>query len=127
MVRTLVASSDNDWKVISSAALERVGSAVDYALDGNEALSLLHTRHYDIVAVDDTLPDMAPVEFVLNVQELTSNEPTIVVGGKDLWKLQKIWRRFESLFFGTNSEMQAMLMEAVQKVIAPGKEKRGHK
>lgn len=81
--KTLVLVVDdklNDREVLK-AALEDKGYNVASAKDGNEAISMVKSRHYDIIFMDVVLPGMDGIETFERVKQIDPDATVIMVTG----------------------------------------------
>src|SRR3989304_6272608 len=61
--------------------LERMGYKVDLAVDSNQGLKQYQASSYDVLIVDQTLPEGSGLDFVRKIAMLGSLPPAIMVTG----------------------------------------------
>lgn len=88
--RALVVTRNDSWGNTCISAFERQGYAVDRAVSGVEAMGLMHKKGYSYVAVDDSLPDLDPIEFGLGTRETAQSQPKLLVGLHRVSALRRI-------------------------------------
>ncbi len=83
-------------------------------------MDLLRTNAYGLILLDDTLPNLGLIEFVLSVHDLAANDPVTMVGGRNLEKLQRVWRHCQVYFAGNKQRVIEKIPEAVERVDESG-------
>lgn len=114
----LVVTADDRWKDSCTRAFIRKGCVVTTVKDGQQALDILQRHSFDIVADDDSYPDMGPLEFTFNVRDVAANEPVILLGGTDLEQFEYVWTRWKVFFAGPKQEVIAIIPASVEKVLS---------
>jgi len=98
--RVLIATRDASWFELCKRIAEEHACHVDCSLTGFEALYQLEHMHYEVLIVDDTLPDLQPLEFVLNARDVVKNRLMVLVAGRDLVRYKSIWPKCKTTFTG---------------------------
>lgn len=80
-VRVLYIEDDPGQARIFQKKLEKSGYFVDVAENGTEGLSRCTESDYDVVAVDQTMPDMDGLEVIRRLSSLEPRPPAIMVTG----------------------------------------------
>jgi CheY-like chemotaxis protein/GAF domain-containing protein len=81
MKRILVADSDGTVRRAAHELLGRYGCAVETAHNGEEALLMVRTFHYDAVIADIRLPDMNGADCFKRIRETHEHLPVILMTG----------------------------------------------
>jgi CheY-like chemotaxis protein len=81
MKRILVADSDGTVRRAAHELLGRYGCAVETAHNGEEALLMARTFHYDAVIADIRLPDMNGADCFRRIRETHEHLPVILMTG----------------------------------------------
>jgi CheY-like chemotaxis protein len=79
--RVLLADSDQDIRRSAHELLGPCGCIVETARDGNEALLMARTFHYDAAIIDIRLPDMGGAEIYRRLKELAPQLPVMLMTG----------------------------------------------
>jgi CheY-like chemotaxis protein len=79
--RILVVDSDESVRRAAHALLGRFGCEVETAHDGDEALLMARSFHYDAVLVDIRLPDMNGYECFMKLREIHEHLEVILMTG----------------------------------------------
>jgi CheY-like chemotaxis protein len=79
--RLLVADSEAEVRIAAHELLGRYGCLVETAHDGEEALLMIRSTHYDAVLADIRLPDMNGGEFYQRVRDIHEHLPIILMTG----------------------------------------------
>ena len=108
-LRVLVVATDKKWRDSYIEAFLAEGCEVKTVPDGMEALECLHKLLFDVVVADDSCCNMDPMEFMFNVKDLASNEPIIMLGGKDLDGFEFVWKHSKVFFAGPKNELLSMV------------------
>jgi len=111
--KALVATADSGWLERCTRAFIGEGWNVHVASAGQEALDLLRKHLFDFVVVDESFSDMGLVEFSLNVRDIASNRPVTLVGGNNLSRLQRVWRRCDVYFAGPKDQVLDIIRQTV--------------
>ena len=79
MATILVVDDDPDIRTLMEAILEAAGHNVTLAADGQEALSKLKRRSYDLIVLDIMMPSMSGYEVLEQIRAIPSRASTPVV------------------------------------------------
>jgi CheY-like chemotaxis protein len=79
MATILVVDDDPDIRTLMEAILEPAGHSVTMAADGQEALSKLKRRSYDLIILDIMMPTMSGYEVLEQIRAIPSRASTPVV------------------------------------------------
>jgi CheY-like chemotaxis protein len=79
--RILVVDNDEAVRDQAHAALGQIGCEVETAHNGEEALLMARTFHYDVVIVDIRLPDMSGYECFVALRNINEHLPVILMTG----------------------------------------------
>ncbi len=79
--RILVVDSDESVRIAAHELLGRFGCEVETAHDGQEALLMVRTFHYDAVIADIRLPDMTGYECFHRIREIHEHLSVILMTG----------------------------------------------
>lgn len=60
---------------------------------GADALDMLRKRRYELIMVDDSVPDQSPLEFCLNATDIVPNAPTLMVASGNFTPVRAIWEK----------------------------------
>jgi len=84
--RILVVDDDVMLREMHTSVFEDEDYLVDSAADGLEALALLSTQHYDLLATDMFMPELNGFELIIKCQKEYPELKTLLLsgGGKDL-------------------------------------------
>ncbi len=115
-LKVLIASCDAGWRDSCAAALGRKAHEIRTSKAGFTALGLLRRNMYGLILLDDTLPDLGLIEFVLNVHDLAANNPVTMVGGRNVDNLQRVWRHCNVYFAGNKPRVVEKIPEALEEV-----------
>lgn len=77
--RILVVDDESLMRQFLAEALQRKGYAVDVAINGKEALSLLKKQTYDLVITDMKMPDLTGIDLLRKVKELSSQTLVLIM------------------------------------------------
>ena len=91
--KALVVEDDAVTRTLLAQLLESLDCDVDLAIEGEEALALLLTHHYDVVLLDIMLPAMTGIEVM---EALRREKPRvlgciIVVTGLDVREIRSLF------------------------------------
>ncbi len=111
--KALVASADKAWQDDCAARFAHSGCDVHIVAAGLDALDLLRRHQYDIIALDNSFPDMNAIEFTLNIKDLAVNGPLTLVGDEEMEKHRCIRRRCNAYFIGPKDCLPAHIYQAV--------------
>ena len=76
--RILVADGDREIRRSAHELLGRLGCIVETAHDGEEALRMSRTFHYDVVLADIRLPDLSGSQIFRSLKEIRADMPVIL-------------------------------------------------
>lgn len=79
--RILVVDNEEAVRDQAHAALGQIGCEVETAHNGEEALLMARTFHYDVVIVDIRLPDMSGYECFVALRNINEHLPVILMTG----------------------------------------------
>ena len=84
--RILVVDDDTMLREMHASVFEDEGYLVDSASNGIEALALLSTQHYDLLATDMFMPELNGFDLIIKCQKDYPKLKTILLsgGGKGL-------------------------------------------
>ena len=68
-IRALVVDDNQMNRLIAQRLLERLGVAVEIACDGREALDVLGSRSFDVVFMDQHMPEMDGIEATREIRK----------------------------------------------------------
>jgi two-component system nitrogen regulation response regulator GlnG len=68
--KILVADDEESMRWVLSKALKRKGFSVDLAKDGDEALKMIQSAHYDMAILDIKMPGLSGLELLDQIREL---------------------------------------------------------
>ncbi len=74
----LVVDDEKLLLLTTKIILQRAGYQVTTALDGYEALRLLHSKHYTLVIVDLRMPGLDGMDLILEIRKTHPNMPIVV-------------------------------------------------
>lgn len=77
--RILLAEDEPINQEVSSALLEEAGLQVDLAEDGEKAVSMARTQHYDIILMDIQMPLLNGIEATRAIRALPGKETTPIL------------------------------------------------
>ncbi|NMC75005.1 MAG: sigma-54-dependent Fis family transcriptional regulator [Geobacteraceae bacterium] len=76
--RILVADDEESMRWVLSKALKRKGFTVDLARDGDEALEMIQTAHYDLAILDIKMPGLSGLDLLERAREV-KNDLLVVI------------------------------------------------
>lgn len=79
--RILVVDNDQSVRDHAHAALGQIGCEIETAHNGEEALLMARSFHYDVVLVDIRLPDMNGYECFMQLRAINEHLPVILMTG----------------------------------------------
>ncbi len=82
MFDIMVVDDNTNTVKLMNAVLKRAGYNVVSAYDGKEALSLLDTKHVDLILLDIMMPNMDGFELASLIREAGMNIPIIMITAK---------------------------------------------
>ena len=59
--------------------LQQKGYSVDTATDGEDALGMLETKHYDIIFLDENMPGLSGIETLVRIKEHDQDVPVVMI------------------------------------------------
>lgn len=80
----LIADDDDISLLLLRSVLTGFGLRADYAKDGAAALKMYHEKHYDLMVLDNEMPEMNGLEVVAKIREKDSDIPIVLLSGIDL-------------------------------------------
>ena len=80
-IRILYMEDDIGLARLLQKKLERAGYFVDLAHDGAEGLAMFQAGHYDVLAIDQKMPNYDGIEVIRMLAESDSLPPTIMITG----------------------------------------------
>ena len=113
-LKALLATADDDWRVVFADELIGKGCDVHTASSGLEAIDLVRKHRYDLVVVDQSLDDDGEVELVFNLRDLSADMPIVVLSGAHVEQRQRIWQRCGVFFAGPRARAMRKMGEAVE-------------
>ncbi|MFH1925682.1 MAG: response regulator [Chloroflexota bacterium] len=118
--KTLVLVVDDHFadRETLKAILEEKGYRVATAADGNEAIEMVRSRHYDIIFLDVRLPDMTGFETFEQVKKIDPQATVIMMTGyaeEDLIKSAVEAGAYTCLYKPFDMEKVITLVEAVSR------------
>ncbi len=69
-IRVLITEDNPTAAMVVAGALKRLGCSVEHASDGNEALTMLTSKDYDIIFMDIGLPDITGLDACRQIRKL---------------------------------------------------------
>jgi signal transduction histidine kinase/HPt (histidine-containing phosphotransfer) domain-containing protein len=78
-VRVLVAEDNEANRLVASIMLDRIGVQADYVSNGNDAVQMLFSRHYDVVLMDCHMPVMDGFEATRMIRRLETKSQRHVI------------------------------------------------
>ena len=81
MATILLAEDDESMRQFLAKALERAGHEVISASQGDEALTELHLRHFDLLLTDIVMPVMDGIELARRGSEIDPNMKIMFITG----------------------------------------------
>ncbi len=70
LTKILVADDEESMRWVLSKALKRKGFSVDLAKDGDEALRMIQSSHYDMAILDIKMPGLSGLDLLDQIREL---------------------------------------------------------
>jgi len=77
--KILVADDEESMRWVLSKALKRKGFNVDLAKDGDEALGMLQTTHYDLAILDIKMPGLSGLDLLDRAREARSDLLVVIM------------------------------------------------
>lgn len=79
MARILVLEDDPDLRLLLRLVLERDGHVVVEAADGKQGLWALSSSPYDLVTLDNSMPEMTGLELLAEISRIRLHERPVIV------------------------------------------------
>jgi len=114
-VRALIASGNKPWRSAFVEALYDEGCDLHTASTGFETLALIRKHTYDLIIIDDCFADVGALELCLNLRDLVSEMPLVMVSGEDLGKHVPFWRRFGLFYAGRRTAVLRNIPNATER------------
>ncbi|MFP4500314.1 MAG: response regulator [Candidatus Hydrogenedentota bacterium] len=112
-VQVLVVTADTTWRDQCTTILVNSGCQVNTESQGTQALNALRKRRYDLVLLDDSLPDFGLIEMSLTIRDVAAAHPQLLVGGDDIDRYQRFWQQFDAYYVGTKQGVASKALDAV--------------
>lgn len=77
--KILVADDEESMRWVLSKALKRKGFNVDLAKDGDEALGMIQTTHYDLAVLDIKMPGLSGLDLLDRAREARSDLLVVIM------------------------------------------------
>jgi len=77
--KILVADDEESMRWVLSKALKRKGFSVDLARDGDEALRMIQSSHYDMAILDIKMPGLSGLDLLDQVRELKKDLLVVIM------------------------------------------------
>ena len=81
MAHILIIDDDPTIRNLFAQFLQGEGHDIFVAGDGQKGISVLESRHIDLVITDLVMPEMDGLELLLNIREAESTVPVIAISG----------------------------------------------
>lgn len=81
MATILLAEDDDSMRTFLKKALEKAGHSVVAASQGDEALTELHLRHFDLLLTDIVMPVMDGIELARRASEIDPSMKIMFITG----------------------------------------------
>lgn len=91
--KALLVSACSEHRLSWEHSLRPHSHLMHEAQSGFEAVALLQQHLYSIVIFDDTLPDMLPIEFALNLNDAAQGDPQRYFAGAHSERFAWLWER----------------------------------
>lgn len=111
--RALVVTVDKRWRDHCVNTLINAGCEVDTASKAAAAFDLCQKVPFDLVLLDDSLPDYGPIETVLTVRDVAQHDPALFVGGDKMDRFHRFWERTHVTFAGEKGQIPGQVMSAL--------------
>ena len=89
MLKILVVDDDKNIRRLIEANLTRAGFEAILARDGEEALDIMDSRHFDMVVADIMMPHIDGYELVSDIRSVNSKIPILMITAKDAFEDKK--------------------------------------
>ncbi len=80
-MRILIADDEKEVVEIMRNFLSKRGLFVDIAFDGKKALESIKANHYDLVFLDENMPELTGLEVVEHVKRNKLNHKIVMITG----------------------------------------------
>lgn len=115
-MQALIATRDSLWRSRYLDLLRSEDWEVHLAFAGFDALDKMRRLRFEIVIVDDSLPDMGALELSLSVPEAAAHVPRVLVAAANLQdKFRRIERQLPHIFAGSHAAVHRRLQEITRK------------
>ena len=81
MARILLIDDDDNWSLLVREELEALGHAVDWLEQARKGPDLLTRTRYDLVLLDNVMPEMTGIEFLEALREQGIEVPVVLLTG----------------------------------------------
>lgn len=82
MFQILVAEDNKNYAKFLKIILTQAGYKVSVASNGIEALTIMDTKHIDLIVLDVVMPEMDGFEFTRQLRQANNNTPIIMLSEK---------------------------------------------
>lgn len=98
-IPVILIAEDNDIDTLLMEAILKEFYLVEFAINGSDALTMLKTKHYDLLITDITMPVMGGIELLVVTEALYPELPVVVVSSiswqyhayRDKYPNAKMW------------------------------------
>jgi DNA-binding response OmpR family regulator len=80
-MRILIADDEREVVEIMKKFLSRRGFSVDIAFDGKNALESIKANHYDLIFLDENMPELTGLEIVEDVRKNGFAQKIVMITG----------------------------------------------
>ena len=80
-MRILIADDEKEVVEIMRNFLTKKGFSVDIAFDGKKALESIKANHYDLVFLDESMPELTGLEVVEDIRKNNLSHKIIMITG----------------------------------------------
>lgn len=115
-------SEDDRWRSACADICLARRCNVHTASDGFQGLDNLRKHWYDVVILDDSMPDLSPFEFHLHLREIASNGPAVLVAGGGNANFARLDAASERVQTGSH----ASILEQIDPVVKEAASRDGH-
>ena len=78
-MRILIADDEKEVVEIMRNFLTKKGFSVDIAFDGKKALESIKANHYDLVFLDESMPELTGLEVVEDIRKNNLSHKTMAI------------------------------------------------
>lgn len=110
----LLVTMDAHWRSRCMALIQNAGCEAYTASTGLQTIALLHTYIFDIVSIDDTIPDFGVIELSLTIKDIAANKPILLATGENIQRFSGILQRCGIFLAGTEKEFRKNLLSAIE-------------